>query len=70
MFMLTLKQRAALEVAKLVGWALLCAICMHLAFTFVPFTVLLTIALGLMVVYGLIMMYEVFLARFEREEDK
>ena len=69
MFMLTLKQKAALEVAKFVGWAALCGICATLAFTYVPFAILLLVAVGLMLVYALIMMYEMFLARLTVAEQ-
>ena len=68
MFMLTLKQKAALEVAKFVGWAVLCGFCTSYALTSGYGKLLFTIALGLLIVYGMIMMYEMFLARLEQEE--
>jgi hypothetical protein len=68
--MLTLKQRAALEVVKFVGWAILCGVCMSIAITYVPFLYLVGIAVVFAFAYGCILMYEMFLARLEREAEQ
>jgi len=69
MFMLTLKQKAALQVAQLVGYAVFCAVCTLIAVNYIPFQILLVLALGMIVIWSLITIYDIFLLRLKAAEQ-
>ena len=69
MFMLTLKQKAALQVAQLVGYAVFCAICTMVAINYIPFQILLILALVMIVIWSLTTIYDLFLLRLKAAEQ-
>ena len=65
MFMLTLKQKAALQVAKLVGVAMVFGACTSLALTYLPTQILMIILMVGVLGWAVYSLYDIFLTRLE-----
>lgn len=63
--MLSLKQKAALQVAQVMGWAILCAVCTSLAMLYLPTKILMVILMVGVLGWAMQSLYEIFLTRLE-----
>jgi hypothetical protein len=66
--MLTLKQRAALEVAKILALAIVTGIGTGILLNTVPLAIIGIGACSIMMVYGAVMVYKMKLSQLEAEE--
>ena len=69
MFMLSLKQKAALQVAQVAGMALLCGACASFAMLYLPTQVLLIGVMIVVVGWAMFSLYEIFLMRLKASEQ-
>ena len=67
--MLSLKQKAALQVAQVAGWAVLCGVCANAAMLYLPTQVLLIMVMVGILGWAMYSLYGIFLARLEVSEN-
>ena len=69
MIKLTVEQRAALEVAKIVGIVTFFGACTILALKYFPFWIIMTVSLGFLIIAALVSAYDAILARLIWQDE-